>query len=176
MSVYKESHFILVKFSDNDYERYMYKALKALVSYLEEEFSSLAYISNEHISLFLADFVARLCAMDASAYAEMSKDKYEQEKDFDYESYYNKINKYLLENITIVHGVQQCVEFLLNNINMPNTANEFCLNKREVVTDYLKMDKENFYFLNKVFWTNYENAVIRICPLTDIYKSQICII
>lgn len=179
MAVMQKIHFMIIKFSDNDFSECFRNAINWLASYLSTELDSIGCIDDEHIKIFLADSVARVCAMDTARDVLRKNEKYDCDDKFDYDSYYEHMKTYLLSNISIIHGINSCARFLLDHICMPNAAKEFWLDKESELKVYLMDDKDEFRLLTKLFSANQESAFIRIsqnsCYVTET-KFQFCII
>lgn len=168
--------FMAIKLSDNDFTNLLEKACNLLISLLEYIGEAAVCFNNDQVKKLLADTVARLSVIDDSCTNEFYK--YNKENTPDYDSEFERLHKYILNNIEVFTGIDKVADVLLSNIsNKKESIKEFGLDSKDALKFYLALSSD-FSLIPHLFWDNCECIILRICidEHSRALKSQVCLI
>lgn len=164
--------FLLIHIADNDFSQRVYEACNMLVPIFEDAKDDIGKISDEYIIKFLASTVARLSALETDYYNKI----YNTTSDEAYEAYFDRIQGYLISNISIVHSFDDIISELSEMAYRKSAIEDIGLSDTEQLKFYLRTNTDNFALLPYLYWCNQERILMRICFDNSQYKSQIKLI
>lgn len=164
--------FLLIHIADNDFSQRVYDACSMLIPIFEDAKDDISKINDEYIIKFLASTVARLSALETDYYNKI----YNTSSDEDYAAYYDRIQNYLISNISIVHNFDDIISELSEMAYHKNAIKDIGLSDNEQLKFYLRTNIDNFAVLPYLYWCNQERILIRVCFDNSQYKSQIKLI
>lgn len=165
-------NFLLIHVADNDFSQRVYDACNMLIPIFEDAKDSVDKISDEYIIKFLASTVARLSALETDYYNKV----YCATSDESYEIYFDRIQRYLISNISIVYDFDDIISELSEMSYRKNAIEDIGLSDNEQLKFYLRNNTDNFALLPYLYWCNQERILIRICFDNGQHKSQIKLI